>query len=159
MTNASPFIEDENQRDIRLRISERRIDWSTLLNAGVSSQGELNHRSGTVERNLIRHFIAYNFIECLLQENEEKRMSLTESLKHPWLKSYTPVYSTLQAYDTISSLDPQDFSMLSSMPGFDMNASVTTNLNGLQITSNDSSGPSNQGIGGKMAPDATCIHF
>jgi serine/threonine/tyrosine protein kinase RAD53 len=62
-------------------------------------------------------------------------MSLSDSLKHPWLRSYTPTYN-LKAYDTVSSLDPHDFSMLSSMPGFNMNASVTTNLNGLQITSN-----------------------
>lgn len=40
LTNSSPFIEDENQRDIRLRISERRVDWTTLYNVGVSSQGK-----------------------------------------------------------------------------------------------------------------------
>lgn len=88
-----------------------------------------------VSVDLNRNFTAYNFIESLLQENEGKRMSLTDSLKHPWLRSYTPTYN-LRAYDTVSSLDPHDFSMLSSMPGFDMNASVTTNLNGLQITTN-----------------------
>ncbi|KAF9452361.1 Pkinase-domain-containing protein [Macrolepiota fuliginosa MF-IS2] len=133
LTNASPFIEDENQRDIRLRISERRIDWSTLQSAGVSLH-------------------AYNFIECLLQENEETRMSLTDSLKHPWLRSYTPV-ANLAAYDTISSLDPHDFSMLSSMPGFDMNASVTTNLNGLKISTNNNTaaGAANRGLGGKIS--------
>lgn len=131
LTNASPFIEDENQRDIRLRISERRIDWSTLYNAGVSSQ-------------------ACNFIECLLQENEETRISLTDSLKHPWLKSYSPTYNSLRAYDTVSSLDSQDFSMLSSMPGYDPNASVTTNLNGLQLNSNPNTftRPNEGGLGG-----------
>ncbi|EKM80931.1 hypothetical protein AGABI1DRAFT_37595 [Agaricus bisporus var. burnettii JB137-S8] len=116
LTNSSPFLEDDDQRDIRLRISQRKVDWTLLAQTGVSSR-------------------AYNFIESLLQENEGKRMSLTDSLKHPWLRSYTPTYN-LRAYDTVSSLDPHDFSMLSSMPGFDMNASVTTNLNGLQITTN-----------------------
>jgi serine/threonine/tyrosine protein kinase RAD53 len=40
LTNAAPFIEDENQRDIRLRISERKVDWSILTQANVSSRGQ-----------------------------------------------------------------------------------------------------------------------
>lgn len=76
-------------------------------------------------------------------------MSLTESLHHPWLESYTP-FNGLKAYDTVSSMDHQDFSMLTSMPGFDMNKSVTTNLNGLNLNGNSNMpGPSNQPMRGK----------
>jgi serine/threonine/tyrosine protein kinase RAD53 len=39
LTNASPFIEDDNQRDIRTRIAERQIDWTNLENANVSEEG------------------------------------------------------------------------------------------------------------------------
>ncbi|KXN90631.1 putative serine/threonine-protein kinase fhkC [Leucoagaricus sp. SymC.cos] len=125
LTNSSPFLEDERERDIRIRILSRQVDWAALDTVIVSPQ-------------------ARNFIECLLEQDPDRRMSLTDSLKHPWLRSYTPYYGDLKAYDTISSLDPQDFSMLTSMPGFDMNKSVTTNFNGLKLTSNyNAPGPSN----------------
>jgi serine/threonine/tyrosine protein kinase RAD53 len=39
LTNAGPFIEDENQRDIRARILDREIDWSTLFNKNLSEEG------------------------------------------------------------------------------------------------------------------------
>jgi serine/threonine/tyrosine protein kinase RAD53 len=45
LTNTSPFIDDDTQRDIRIRIAERRIDWSALVNpeAGLSSEGTHLH--------------------------------------------------------------------------------------------------------------------
>ncbi|TFK25731.1 CAMK/RAD53 protein kinase [Coprinopsis marcescibilis] len=73
LTNASPFIEDENQRDIRLRISERVIDWSVLEAQNVSPE-------------------CMHFVRSLLQEDPVARMSLTRALEHPWLKSYIPVH-------------------------------------------------------------------
>jgi len=73
LTNAGPFIEDENQRDIRARILDRTIDWNTLFNKNLSEE-------------------AYTFIRGLLQEDPLKRLSLTNALDHPWLLSYTPVY-------------------------------------------------------------------
>ena len=39
LTNAGPFIEDENQRDIRARILDRKIDWNTLFNRNLSEEG------------------------------------------------------------------------------------------------------------------------
>ncbi|KAJ3563307.1 hypothetical protein NP233_g9018 [Leucocoprinus birnbaumii] len=112
LTNASPFIEDDRERDIRIKISTRRVGLGAI-----------------------------NFIQCLLEEDPEIRMSLTQALNHPWLRTRT-AFNDLQAYDTVSSMDPHDFSMLSSMPGFDPNASVTTNLNGLHLNGNYGAGPS-----------------
>ncbi len=89
LTNSNPFIEDENQRDIRTRIIERRIDWGTLANASVSVD-------------------AQSFIRNLLEDNPSRRMSLTSALRHPWLASYLPVYS-----DTRSPAKPDDISMTS----------------------------------------------
>lgn len=43
LTNSAPFIEDTRQRDIRLRISERKVDWTNLNSAGVSFEGYLKH--------------------------------------------------------------------------------------------------------------------
>ncbi|KAK2463294.1 hypothetical protein APHAL10511_004949 [Amanita phalloides] len=91
LTNSNPFIEDENQRDIRTRIIERRIDWATLTNASVSIE-------------------AQSFIRNLLEENPSRRMSLTNALRHPWLTSYVPVYHNLS-----SSFDSDDISMVSSL--------------------------------------------
>jgi len=39
LTNAGPFIEDENQRDIRARIAGRHIDWGILENVNPSPEG------------------------------------------------------------------------------------------------------------------------
>ena len=39
LTNASPFVDDETQRDIRIRIAERRIDWSPLSTSDISDSG------------------------------------------------------------------------------------------------------------------------
>lgn len=39
LTNASPFIEDDTQRDIRTRVAERTVDWNCLANANVSAEG------------------------------------------------------------------------------------------------------------------------
>jgi serine/threonine/tyrosine protein kinase RAD53 len=48
LTNTSPFIDDDTQRDIRIRIAERRIDWSALINpdAGFSLAGKHQHDLG-----------------------------------------------------------------------------------------------------------------
>jgi len=73
LTNAGPFIEDENQRDIRTRILDRKIDWKALFNKNISEE-------------------AYTFIRGLLREDPRQRLSLTNALDHPWLLSYTPVY-------------------------------------------------------------------
>jgi hypothetical protein len=41
LTNTSPFIEDENEMEIRRRIALRYIDWNALRTKGVSSPGTL----------------------------------------------------------------------------------------------------------------------
>lgn len=40
LTNSSPFIEDEAQTNLRIRIIERVIDWDNLANRGVSAEGK-----------------------------------------------------------------------------------------------------------------------
>ncbi|KAG2154460.1 kinase-like domain-containing protein [Suillus bovinus] len=75
-TLSSPFIEDENQRDIKVRIAGRTIQWSTLDNIDVSPQ-------------------ARNFIEMLLEHDPRDRMSLSTACTHPWLAD-VPTLSHLQ---------------------------------------------------------------
>ncbi|KAI9455364.1 kinase-like domain-containing protein [Lactarius psammicola] len=70
LTNTGPFIEDENEQDMRRRIAERYIDWGTLKYKQVSAP-------------------AQDFIRCLLDANPSTRMTLTDALHHPWL-SLTP---------------------------------------------------------------------
>lgn len=93
LTNSSPFVDDETQRDIRIRIAERRIDWSALVNPNAGFSVSVQ-----------------NFVRCLLEENPKRRMTMENSLLHPWLQSYTPVYdlrsssSISTEYPTISSI-------------------------------------------------------
>ncbi|KAI0301033.1 kinase-like domain-containing protein [Multifurca ochricompacta] len=67
LTNTGPFIEDENEHDMRRRIAERYIDWDTLRQKGVSAP-------------------AQDFIRRLLNTNPSTRMTLTDALHHPWLE-------------------------------------------------------------------------
>lgn len=75
-TLSSPFIEDENQRDIKVRIAGRTIQWSTLDNVDVSP-------------------LARNFIERLLEHDPRDRMSLSAACSHAWLAD-VPTLSHLQ---------------------------------------------------------------
>ncbi|KAJ4494447.1 kinase-like domain-containing protein [Lentinula lateritia] len=69
LTNASPFIEDENQPDIRVRISTRTVDWRIL-------------REKTSNPMII------DFIERLLNPDPAVRMTLADALDHLWLQDY-----------------------------------------------------------------------
>jgi serine/threonine/tyrosine protein kinase RAD53 len=40
LTNTNPFIEDDTQRDLRIRIAGRQIDWTTLEQSQVSEEGQ-----------------------------------------------------------------------------------------------------------------------
>jgi len=93
LTNTSPFIDDDTQRDIRIRIAERRIDWTALVNpdAGFSLQVQ-------------------DFVRCLLEEDPKRRMTMQASLSHAWLQSYMPIDRRL------SSSIPTDYSMMPSLP-------------------------------------------
>ncbi|KAF9029586.1 kinase-like domain-containing protein [Rhodocollybia butyracea] len=69
ITNASPFVEDETQPDIRLRIATRKVDWNIL-------------KEKTSNQDLIA------FIAALLTNDPQARMTLTGALEHPWLQDY-----------------------------------------------------------------------
>lgn len=53
LTNSSPFIEDETQRDIRTRIVERTIDWPQLQNRGLSAEGKFELASKYIVSNIL----------------------------------------------------------------------------------------------------------
>ncbi|KAK0194926.1 kinase-like domain-containing protein [Armillaria mellea] len=89
LTNTAPFIEDEYQPDIRMRIAERWIHWQPL---------EMHSHE------------ARSFIQALLETDPTKRMTMVDSRKHPWFAAYTPVYDLRN--QNADSMD-QD---LSSMP-------------------------------------------
>lgn len=75
-TLSSPFIEDENQRDLKVRIAGRTIQWSILDHVDVSP-------------------LARTFIERLLEQDPRDRMSLSAACTHPWLAD-VPTLSHLQ---------------------------------------------------------------
>ncbi|KDR75942.1 hypothetical protein GALMADRAFT_68135 [Galerina marginata CBS 339.88] len=92
LTNAGPFIEDENQ-EIKTRILERRVDWGTLANFPITNE-------------------AHQFIRGLLQEDPRRRLSLTNALKHQWLRDHLPFHgpSTSPEVDEVydASMAPED---------------------------------------------------
>ncbi|KIM40164.1 hypothetical protein M413DRAFT_413516 [Hebeloma cylindrosporum] len=72
LTNSGPFIEDENE-EVRTRIIKRTIDWKTLENKAVSQD-------------------AFRFVRQLLVEDPLRRLSLTNALRHPWLRDHVPFH-------------------------------------------------------------------
>ncbi|KAG5653051.1 hypothetical protein H0H81_002568 [Sphagnurus paluster] len=113
LTNASPFIEDENQRDIRTRVSERTVDWGCLMSVDVSEDGTPPCMRSAHQPLTFPFPTAQDFIRNLLEEDPRRRMTLTEALDHPWLKSYTPVYDSNNRPINGGGLG-SDYSMLSS---------------------------------------------
>ncbi|KAF5374586.1 hypothetical protein D9757_010153 [Collybiopsis confluens] len=69
LTNASPFLEDDNQQDLRMKIATRTIDWTVL-------------KTRTENPMII------DFIESLLNNDPASRMTLSGALDHPWLQEY-----------------------------------------------------------------------
>lgn len=98
LTSSSPFVEDENQRDIKIRIAQRIIDWSTLDLAGVSE-------------------LAKDFIRQLLEYDPHKRLSLSAARRHPWLnpapEGFHHEHREVREDSSILSLDPADSSLTS----------------------------------------------
>lgn len=98
-TLSSPFIEDENQRDLKVRIAERTIQWSILDHVDVSP-------------------LARTFIERLLEHDPRDRMSLSTACTHAWLAN-DPTLSHLQprAITGSSVASIQDGASCVSLPG------------------------------------------
>ncbi|KAI0692039.1 kinase-like domain-containing protein [Cytidiella melzeri] len=71
MTSSSPFVEPSYTTDVKIKILERTIEWDPLVGMGVSEEG-------------------LHFVKCLLEENPEVRMTLTDALNHPWLARFRP---------------------------------------------------------------------
>ena len=118
MTNSCPFIENDIAADIKVQIATRRIDWGSLDQAGVSSDGSCWLYSlslGTV-LNVISSGI--DFIRCLLEYDPKQRMSLTAALSRDWLNPAANHQLNLQAVATEASITsiPGDASMLSAFP-------------------------------------------
>ncbi|KAH0828081.1 kinase-like domain-containing protein [Lanmaoa asiatica] len=100
LTSASPFIEDENQRDMKVRIAKRTIDWSSLDNLQVTE-------------------LAKDFIRRLLEFDPRHRLSLSAARHHPWLNQSIPavagVNNSREAREPSSSLGSFPDSSLTSL--------------------------------------------
>ncbi|KAG6832035.1 hypothetical protein H0H87_003016 [Tephrocybe sp. NHM501043] len=94
LTNSSPFIEEEGQRDVRTRVIERTVDWNLLNSMNVSE-------------NVI------DFVRNLMEEDPRQRMTLTNALHHPWLQSHVPVYGSTTHYPIANKILTDDYSMIS----------------------------------------------
>ncbi|KAG8214139.1 kinase-like domain-containing protein [Butyriboletus roseoflavus] len=104
LTSASPFIEDENQRDMKVRIAKRTVDWSYLDNTGVSE-------------------LAKDFIRRLLEFDPCRRLSLSAARNHPWLNqsivAVVGANNPQETRDLITSLESIPSSSLTSLPDDD----------------------------------------
>jgi serine/threonine/tyrosine protein kinase RAD53 len=93
LTNATPFIEDENILDVRVRIAQRQIEWSCLTNSDVSPQVQ-------------------DLIKRLLEYDPRKRISMKGALEHPWLQSYVPPHGNASSSSLASGPGVnQDYTM------------------------------------------------
>ncbi|KAF8843053.1 Pkinase-domain-containing protein [Paxillus ammoniavirescens] len=97
LTSSNPFIEDDTQRDMKIRIAGRLIDWSILDGAGVSE-------------------LAKDFIRQLLEHDSRRRLSLAAARYHPWLNQATPGINNpreIRPAASMASLGPADSSLSS----------------------------------------------
>ncbi|KAH7916616.1 kinase-like domain-containing protein [Hygrophoropsis aurantiaca] len=112
LTSTSPFIEDDTQRDIKIRIAERTIDWASLDQAHISPT-------------------AQDFIRRLLDVNPRTRMSLSDATKHPWLQNQQEVLNRGRPRETLAEASivslPVEGSSLSSIPDDDDEMADDTN--------------------------------
>ncbi|KAG8803575.1 hypothetical protein FRC16_004448 [Serendipita sp. 398] len=109
LTGQGAFREDENQ-PLSKRVRSRTVTWEYMDEVGCSSE-------------------AIDFVNYLLQNNPDQRMSLAEALRHPWLyPTYCP--SGLPSYfhqpEPVAAADSPH-----SMVGSVMSAPVGTPLNGV----------------------------
>ncbi|KAI9571653.1 kinase-like domain-containing protein [Boletus coccyginus] len=139
LTSASPFIEDEGQRDMKVRIAQRVIDWSCLDNLDVSE-------------------LAKDFIRRLLEFDPRRRMSLSAACLHPWLNQSNPAVAGANIPRETREAFPSDASSpdspLTSLPDdYDeamadapvSEPSMSANLQQLQLGQQDQSPQRNGG--------------
>ncbi|KIP06125.1 hypothetical protein PHLGIDRAFT_107386 [Phlebiopsis gigantea 11061_1 CR5-6] len=69
LTNASPFIDPSYAVDVKTKILERQIDWTSLAQANISDD-------------------AVRFIQRLLEHKPTNRMTLSDAMHHPWLAHF-----------------------------------------------------------------------
>ncbi|KAG6331844.1 hypothetical protein ID866_7247 [Astraeus odoratus] len=104
LTSSNPFIEDEAQRDIKIRIAERIVDWGMLDQTGVSE-------------------LAKHFIRQLLEYDPHRRLSLSAARAHLWLNQTHSgshhEHREVHATHSITSLGPEG-SSLTSLPDDDI---------------------------------------
>ncbi|KAH7928923.1 kinase-like protein [Leucogyrophana mollusca] len=104
LTSSSPFVEDDTQRDIKIRIAERTIDWTTLEQSRCSA-------------------VARDFIRRLLDVNPRTRMSLADARNHPWLRNMHNIPGNDRPRETLAASSvaslPVGGSSLSSLPDDD----------------------------------------
>lgn len=85
-TSSSPFIEDENQRDMKIRIAGRTINWGFIDQMDLSPE-------------------AMSFIESLLAHDPRDRMSLATARSHAWLaNAFHYQHRAITADDSITSI-------------------------------------------------------
>ncbi|KAF9566802.1 Pkinase-domain-containing protein [Agrocybe pediades] len=100
ISNSSPFIEDD-RLDIKRRILTRRVDWHTLMNCDISEEAIL-------------------FIRGLLEEDPRMRMSLTQALRHIWLRQHLPFHgysSDASMYEQDEEYSQEDLPAIEAVPG------------------------------------------
>jgi serine/threonine/tyrosine protein kinase RAD53 len=73
-----------------------------------------------------------DFVRCLLEEDPKRRMTLTNALHHPWLKSYTLVYDHGSS-DFANFVPTDNYSMLYSIPESYDSSSVNQGFQNMQI--------------------------
>ncbi|OSD06682.1 Pkinase-domain-containing protein [Trametes coccinea BRFM310] len=87
LTATTPFCEEDPNTDVKVRVSNRRVEWSILHEYGVSPEAE-------------------DFIRRLLEYNPRQRMTLTAAREHPWLHEQAVLRGGVQNHRRTASPDP-----------------------------------------------------
>ncbi|KAG9316853.1 kinase-like domain-containing protein [Chiua virens] len=120
LTGTNPFIEDESQHDIKVRVATRTIDWDSLHCLPVSEYGEYKYVSTAAYKALLSVNIAKDFIRRLLEPDPRKRLSLSAACSHPWIKvppsDAAGANNSREAQGTVSASASLACSSLTSLP-------------------------------------------
>ncbi|KAG6842080.1 hypothetical protein C0991_002734 [Blastosporella zonata] len=96
LTKETPFVEDSSPYSVR----SRQIVWHHLMKQDPSPEG-LSVRY--VFCATLTFLSAPHFIRRLMKVDPNERMTLQDSLRHPWLKMHLPVYGRNTGFEIVAA--------------------------------------------------------
>lgn len=137
VTGSSSFINDDSP-DIRVRVQERKVDWATLQESGVTDE-------------------CIQFVAAFFEMDPARRMTMEQALRHQWLVDYKPIYDNQDWYevregqirpskplvhDLTASIFPDEDSVMATGDDTQFSTHVSEAMREMEIASTHSRDPS-----------------